>query len=401
MKTNCPHCGYPNFSTAQKCRRCKRELPDVCTSCGAAISPDATFCTKCGTILDADKAVDPEIYKTQSLSRRPLKGRKEFQPHRYGSRACPDCQEAVSSEALFCTHCGHVFAEAREAQRKVRIATEEAEAIDYREAALELDDVLVRGNGREEVPAAGPEPIELVDVVIPGVCVKPAGETPEPGTAPAIPDTGSGQLMYEERAEVPDGMILIPGGSFLAGNDKRQRVVEEFIIDRYPITNEQYRAFVKATGARPPDDWLDGRPIAGKERHPVVNVSYQDAMKYAKWAGKRLPASDEWEKAARGEDGRLYPWGDEFRKEAINSREARLNTTTPVDRYRESASPYGCCDMVGNVSEWIMTNDEHRQFRGGSFLDDEKNVRTTSKFFTTSAGFKSFFIGFRCAKDAW
>ena len=80
---------------------------------------------------------------------------------------------------------------------------------------------------------------------------------------------------------------------------------------------------------------------------------------------------------------------------------AALNTTTPVDRYASYASPSGLCDTVGNVCEWVASDDEHLRFRGGSFLDDQKNIHVTSKFITASPHFKSFFIGFRCAKDAW
>jgi formylglycine-generating enzyme required for sulfatase activity len=385
-------------------------MPETCPSCGHALSPGAGFCALCGTIVQTGK-VDPNAYKTQSLSNRAVKPKSELLPHRYATRACPECQALVSTEAAFCTHCGHLFAAAKDAQKKIRLAVEEAEAVAHRDAPLVLEEVV------QAVPAG---PVELDDVVIPGVprptipaeplaCPVPRrtehaghGDASAEAHAPIRDVTkADSPWIYADTLTVPPGMVLVPGGPFLAGNEKQQHSISEFFIDRFPVTNDDYRAFVAETGATPPDDWLDGRPLAGKERHPVVNVSYAEAEAFAAWAGKRLPTADEWEKAARGSDGRAYPWGDEFDASAVNCREAMLNTTTPVDRYAGSASPYGVCDMVGNVAEWVASDDGNVRFRGGSFLDDERNVRVTSKFVTASPNFKSFFIGFRCAQDAW
>ena len=113
---------------------------------------------------------------------------------------------------------------------------------------------------------------------------------------------------------------------------------------------------------------------------PVVHVSWDDAVAYAEWAGGRLPSEQEWEKAARGIDGRIYPWGDEFDAARCNSRESGIGTTTPVGRYSPGGdSPCGCADMSGNVWEWTASEYEpgsgRRVLRGGAFSNGVRLVR--------------------------
>ena len=141
MKKKCPHCGYVNFAHETRCRRCKKELPDICPSCGNPIAVGASFCSHCGEIFDAEK-VDTGAYKTASLSRREVRSRKELKPHQRGQKLCPECHELVSTEALFCTHCGAVFASPEEVQRRIRVISEEAAVVEREEKPLELDDVL-------------------------------------------------------------------------------------------------------------------------------------------------------------------------------------------------------------------------------------------------------------------
>ena len=132
----------------------------------------------------------------------------------------------------------------------------------------------------------------------------------------------------------------------------------EFYIGKYPVTNEQYAAFVKATRQAAPQHWKNGQIPAGKENHPVVDVSWKDAVAFCRWlsqaSGKtiRLPTEAEWEKAARGDDGRIYPWGDKPPTKELCNFGGNVGDTTPVGQYPAGASPCGALDMAGNVWEW-------------------------------------------------
>jgi serine/threonine-protein kinase len=168
-------------------------------------------------------------------------------------------------------------------------------------------------------------------------------------------------------------MILVPAGPFPMGRDRRVVHLDAFYIDRTPVTNREFVTFVEITGYRPTDEHAyrflqhlrGGKVPPGLEQHPVVNVSWDDARAYASWAGKRLPSEAEWEKAARGTDGRKYPWG---RSEPTPSR-ANYGTlrggTTAVGSYPEGASPYGVLDLAGNVWEWCEDVDEPSFYADG------------------------------------
>lgn len=156
--------------------------------------------------------------------------------------------------------------------------------------------------------------------------------------------------------------------------DGREVDLPAFEIDTLAVTNRQFLAFVRATGYQPAALWpwlREGEspfPPSEAER-PVVNVSFKDAQAYCQWLGLRLPTGDEWEKAARGMDGRLYPWGNDYIPELVNSAESRRGRPLPVDSLPGGDSPYGCRQMVGNVMEWVdephPQSPDFKYLRGG------------------------------------
>jgi len=196
-------------------------------------------------------------------------------------------------------------------------------------------------------------------------------------------------------------MVYIPAGEFLMGEDKKPVSVEAFYIDRYPVTNAEYKRFMDATRHSPPQHWRRGTYPEGKADHPVVHVRWSDAAAYAEWAGKRLPTEAEWEKAARGTDGREYPWGNEFDKDKCNTNESGIWDTTPVGKYSPAGdSPYGVGDMAGNVWEWTADGSglAAMPLRGGSWLDGRREARCASRRKHIPQR-RNEFIGFRCASS--
>ncbi len=221
-------------------------------------------------------------------------------------------------------------------------------------------------------------------------------------------------------------LLLVPGGPFSMGSSRREVQVDGFYIDRIPITNRQFHAFVVATHYAPVDGWAHrflshwrgNRPPPNRGDHPVVYVSWFDAMAYANWAGLRLPTEAEWEKASRGTDGRRYPWG-RSQPAASHANFGNLNGgTSPVEAHPQGASPYGALDMAGNVWEWCLDADRPNFYesgpannpravpverggravvRGGAWMFDASAIRTSSRSsFDPVSRMES--VGFRCAR---
>ena len=216
-----------------------------------------------------------------------------------------------------------------------------------------------------------------------------------------------------------DDMVEIPAGEFLYGDEKIKKEIQApFFIDVYPVTNDQYERFIKEEGyandalwspeglqwrkesnITQPEYWNDSK--WNKEGHPVVGVSLYEAEAYANWAGKRLPTEEEWERAARGTDGREYPWGDKFDKERCNSEESGIGGTTRVTRYPNGTSPDGCYDMAGNVWEWTSSYTEGgsiREIRGGSWGSGAQYCRSAYRY-GIRPDFRSHDAGFRLSRS--
>jgi serine/threonine protein kinase, bacterial len=165
-------------------------------------------------------------------------------------------------------------------------------------------------------------------------------------------------------------MVFVPGGIFKMGRDDGDELerpahiveVKPFFIDRNEVTNEEYQRFVSATGHRAPAHWAGGKIPEGQTNFPVVNVSWDDANAYARWANKRLPTEAEWEFAARGTDGRIYPWGSGWKRDYANAGRSRNGALIETGRYGPGASPFGALDLCGNVWEW--TSSEFADYPG-------------------------------------
>ena len=221
-------------------------------------------------------------------------------------------------------------------------------------------------------------------------------------------------------------MALIPEGKFVMGSNERWddeapehiSFTKAFYMDFNEVTNSNYKKFVDTVKHEIPYHWPEGNIPKGKEKHPVVYVSWFDANNYCKWAGKRLPTEQEWEKAARGLDGLIYPWGNEWSLDKSNNPYKHSTGTKPIASYPEGRSPYGLNDMSGNVWEWVdsyylphpgnpVTRAEYgkdkRILKGGSWFDCLSygcglSAPTFNRsFFTPEVKNNSF--GFRCAKN--
>jgi len=213
---------------------------------------------------------------------------------------------------------------------------------------------------------------------------------------------------------VKDGkvMVRVPAGGFLYGDDKQKMDLPEFWIDKTPVTNAEYARFVAETECKPPSHWGGKTPPIQIATHPVVYVTWHDAVAYAEWAGKQLPPEEYWEKAARGTDGRIFPWGDteptdklcnfgQGLVKALWSLVATTYYTTPVGQYSpQGDSTYGCVDMAGNVWEWTASlyqidNKNYKILRGGSWNVGAVDLRCAVRIDIDPHDYYGG-IGFRC-----
>ncbi|HEY7020162.1 MAG TPA: SUMF1/EgtB/PvdO family nonheme iron enzyme [Ktedonobacterales bacterium] len=213
--------------------------------------------------------------------------------------------------------------------------------------------------------------------------------------APEIVPQPFGQMGYVGR--IIDGVQVItpplcdvPAGPFLRGSDPKRdpeatdaeipmRTVDlpAFKIGRYPVTVVEYACAIRAGAMREPRDWAT---VSQRPYHPITNVSWRDAINYSAWLTKvtgehwRPPTEDEWEKAARGTDGRIYPWGDQFDSRRANTEEGGPGEPTAVGMYPMGVSPYGALDMAGNVQEWCGLTPDSPLLRPNAMGEPGKSV---------------------------
>jgi len=216
-------------------------------------------------------------------------------------------------------------------------------------------------------------------------------------------------------------MVRVPAGEFRMGREGRDPdegpthkvYLDEYLIDKYEVSNAEYAKCVRA-GKCVPNQKYGGFTNPAQ---PVVGVDWEQADKYCKWAGKQLPTEAQWEKAAKGTDGRTYPWGENIDCSKANYRDCKTGKTKPVGSYPSGISPYGAMDMAGNVWEWTADwyhskyyekspdhnptgpeSGKYRVLRGGGWGSYPTDLRTTYRYRTVPT-VRSNLFGFRCVKN--
>jgi len=342
---------------------------------------------------------------------------------------CPGCGKTIPNHVLYCAYCGttvhqppltHVPPPASPRSHIGRWFVAGGALLAVALVTVCLFAVLGGALGSGNIPTPAP---------------------PAPAPPTATPYQGSLPLTITDQ----DGktMVLVPAGPFLMGStdadsaadsdEKPQHEVylDAYYIDKTEVTNAEFCRFLNEQGNQEEGGvtWLEidsgdcliersGSqfvPKAGYADHPVIMVSWYGAQAYAAWAGKRLPTEAEWEKAARGTDGRIYPWGNEWDSDKCNSGERGLGKTTAVGSYPAGASPYGALDLAGNVWEWCADwyasdyyrnspasnpagpdSGESRVLRGGSWNHRRDWGRAADRAGTLPHYRSDRYGGFRC-----
>jgi formylglycine-generating enzyme required for sulfatase activity len=272
----------------------------------------------------------------------------------------------------------------------------------------------------------------------------------QPGTPLLVSESEKTQTVLS----APVGMVKIPAGTFtmhVTNGDEfisypkqeypKTLFIKSFFMDKFPVTNIQFKKFIDESKYQPSDTvnylkhWINNTPEPGQENFPVVNIAYEDARAYAKWAGKRLPTEAEWQYSAQTADGRIWPWGNEVKQKAKAAKSISTTLTLvdygipdssfcnigngklyPVGKYKKAVNPFGLYDLVGSV--WQMTNDWYQSdtyqyiiMKGGSYYHPggswwyvqggPKPLHYRQMLLRVSQGFeRNATVGFRCVKDS-
>jgi formylglycine-generating enzyme required for sulfatase activity len=281
------------------------------------------------------------------------------------------------------------------------------------------------------IPVGPPTPTRIT-LATPTPMPAPPTPTPLPPSPTPEATVAPEQTQQAETPEAPqalsvtDIMIEIPAGPFTMGSDEGDPEdapahdvdLPALEIDKFEVTNADFAVFANKTGyvtfaeKQGLGTWRDEWGT-GKDNHPVAMVTWDDAQAYCEWLGKRLPTEAEWEKAARGDDGRSFPWGNEWDPNKANVKERGLRGTAAVGSFGDGASPYGVEDMVGNVWEWTAdwyqpyagntTEDPYygerfRVTRGGGWFDEEAQATTFNRNAADPNKTANDDLGFRCVR---
>jgi formylglycine-generating enzyme required for sulfatase activity len=439
------------------------ELPDIakvsCKRCGATAKPFSRYCETCGNTLDLAKGVPPKEPAEDEKDSAVITGKLVVPPVAAAFRTQADLptgrlQASLSSRGQRSLE---PFREPGRAGRKT-LAVNDSPTGDFRGATGPLPGKPTNPNseagkryfegsissGRTEqlVERSDSRGATLVWIIIaliglgaglvawrlwtneknfqraPRVAPQQSPSQPMPGLIGTTPQASPSLIP----TAAPDGMVFVPGGGFKMGRDDGDELerpshiveVKPFFIDRNEVTNGEYQRFISATNRPAPAHWVGGKIPAGQMKFPVINVSWNDANAYARWAKKRLPTEAEWEFAARGTDGRIYPWGNEWKPDYANAGQGKNGRLFDAGRYVTGASPFGALDMSGNVWEWTASDFKDypgrkissslvgsglKVIRGGAYDADLKNATTTYRG-AVSPNRAYDKTGFRCARDA-
>lgn len=277
--------------------------------------------------------------------------------------------------------------------------------------------VLATPTPKEAPPTPTPKPTQT-----PSPTPEPPAETPTPlpTDAPTLEPTPTNHPLDVDMVLIPAGPFTMGSESGTAENGPAHTVdLPAFEIDKFEVTNTDFALFVTETNyvtdheQTSNESWQDYNSEE-RSNHPVVKVTWNDAVRFCEWAGKRLPTEEEWEKAARGDDARTYPWGEEFDASLANVKDTKLRGTTAVGSFPGGASPYGVEDIAGNVWEWTATwlqpypgntveykyyGERFRVTSGGAWFEEAPQVTTFNRNAADPDTTANDDVGFRCVRD--